>query len=248
MNKNIITKLDNKDLQLRYFLGGLQVMNNNARCNYWLCYVDCSCGMVPEDNRLEMVRSFIKNHNITNESFMILAYNYLVGTIMKYKDEYTPLFIELDEILKPYKFDKLPKQEIIDNDYMVNELEKIVDDSIVKKCIEKFNITKEDFISIAQTILNYYISALQLSNVDDKLINEIRNIIIFNGLYVTKEFIEEYRNEYKKQMEISKLVSKIGSSKKIYLEAIKELLIMDEKLATEIIEADSKELKKIKKI
>lgn len=49
---------------------------NNELCSYWLCDIDCSCKIVPVDERLENVKNFIKKHNITNAIFLRLSYNY----------------------------------------------------------------------------------------------------------------------------------------------------------------------------
>lgn len=249
MKKSEVEKLEDKNLQLRYFLGGLQTMNNNEYCHYWLCDINCSCNIVPEDDRLEAVKSFIKKHNITNERFLKLAYNYLTGSIMKYKGNYSKLFIELDEVLKPYQFNPSYNHKIPDNDFREKELEEIVFDSkdlFVKKYIEKYNLTEEDFITLAKTSINHNIYGLRLSN-QDTFMTEITDFTYHYGLNVTKEFIEAYRKENQIKKETAELIAAVTSSRKKYLESIRDLLPKDKGLANQIINEDLAELASYKK-
>ena len=78
-------------------------MTNNEYCHYWICGLNCSCNIVPNDERLDAVKNFIKKHNITNERFLKLSYNFLIGAIMKYHGNYSQLFLELEKILKDRK-------------------------------------------------------------------------------------------------------------------------------------------------
>lgn len=250
MKKSEVKKLKDNDLQLRYFLGGLQTMLNVDTCHYWLCDIDCSCNIVPEDDRLDNVKRFIKNHNITNERFLKLSYNYLIGAVMKYKGKYSRLFIELEEVLKPYQFNQIYKHTIPDNDFREKELEDIVfnsNDLYVKEYIKKYNLTEEDFIVLAKTSLNHNVYGLRLSNMEDTFMVEITDFTHHHGLNVTKEFIERYRKEYQNKKETAELIAAVTSSRKAYLESIKKLLIKDERLAIQIINEELSELNSYKK-
>lgn len=67
MKKSDILKLEDKDLQLRYFLGGLKLINDGKEqlCNYWTCDLNCSCMPILNDNNYNEVKKFIKRHYLT---------------------------------------------------------------------------------------------------------------------------------------------------------------------------------------
>ena len=247
MKKSEVTKLEDKNLQLRYFLGGLQTMNNNEYCHYWLCDINCSCNIVPEDERLEAVKDFIKNHNITNERFIKLSYNFINGAIMKYQGNYSQLFLELEEVLKPYQFTQTKRRQIPDNNFREEELEKLVNssnnrDSIIGNFVKKYNLTVEDFIVMSKTILNYNIYGLQLFNSEDTFITEIKDIINCYNLSVPKEYIQEYIKSNQNNSESTDLIIETKSTQARYLELMKELLIKEPSLATELISEELVEL------
>lgn len=247
MKKSEVEKLEDKNLQLRYFLGGLQTMNNNEYCHYWLCDINCSCNIVPEDERLEAVKSFIKKHNITNERFLKLSYNFLNGAVMKYQGNYSQLFLELEEVLKPYQFTQSKRKQIPDNNFREEELEKLVscvydDNSIIGNFIKKYNLTVEDFIIISKIILNYNLYGLRLSNPDDTFITEIKDIINRYNLSVSKEYIQEYIKAKQNNSEATELIIETKSAQARYLELMKELLIKEPSLATELISEELVEL------
>jgi len=247
MKKSEVEKLEDKNLQLRYFLGGLQTMNNNEYCHYWLCDINCSCNIVPEDDRLEAVKSFIKKHNITNERFLKLSYNFLNGAVMKYHGNYSQLFLELEEVLKPYKFTQSKRKQIPDNNFREEELEKLVsssydDNSIIGNFIKKYNLTVEDFIIISKIILNYNLYGLRLSNPDDTFITEIKDIINQYNLSVSKEYIQEYIKAKQNNSETTELIIETKSAQKRYLELMKELLKKEPSLATDLISEELSEL------
>ena len=62
MKKAKIKGLEDKDLQLRYFLGGLKVI---YQCTYWACNINCSCDPVLDDE------NFKKNHLFNNSACII---------------------------------------------------------------------------------------------------------------------------------------------------------------------------------
>lgn len=238
MKKSEIKKLEDKDLQLRYFLGGLHNINDgeNHLCNYWTCEINCSCSAVSDDEKLNVVKNFVKKHNITNERFLKLSYNYLNGAIMKYHGTYSQLFLELEEVIRPYEFIKTKTGEIPDNDFREKELEELVfnaynSNSIIGDFIKKYNLTINDFIILAKTSLNYNFYGLNISNPSDTFGREVVDIIDKYGLNVTREYAVEYRNK----LEMDKLVVETKSIQKKYLELMKKLLIKDPDLAIEIL-------------
>lgn len=249
MKKDEIQKLDDKDLQLRYFLGGLKNINDRKEhlCDYWTCDINCSTTPVPDDENLDAVKRFIKKHNITNERFLRLSYNYIIGATMKYNGMYSQLFLELEEVIKPYNFIRTNKGQIPDNTFREKELEKLVinaydSDSIVGDYIRKYNLTVEDFIILAKTSLNHNLYGLQVSNPDDTFTSEIVEITHKYGLNVTRDYIVKYREEYKNKEEAAELIIETKTAQKKYLELMKELLIKDYASATELIRDELKEL------
>ncbi len=247
MKKTEIQKLDDKTLQLRYFLGGLYNISDGAHrpCSYWACSINCSCFDVPDDDRLNAVKNFIQKHNLTNERFLKLAYNYLIGAIMKYHDNYSPLFLELAEVIEPYQFLHTKIKEIPDNNFKEQELETLVSNnskSAIQSFIKKYNITNEDFIVLAKTVLNYNIYGLQVSNPNDNFYQEIAAIMLDYELTVPREYIEEYRKSYKYKKETAELIIKTKATQKIYMKLMKELMIKDYDLATEMLAEELTEL------
>ncbi len=244
MQKSEIVKLDNKDLQLRYYLGGLLSMSSSdTYCNYWICSINCECSAVIDDEKLEAVKDFIKKHHFTNERFLKLAYNYLIGAIMRYQGEYSPLFQELAKVIEPYQFSQNKQGEIPDNDFGEEELEKIVyGSSTVSNFIRKYNLTIYDFITIAKTNLNYNFHRLRVSNPDDTFIAEIKDITDQYSLTVDKEYIEEYRKDYQNKKKTDKLAINARAIQKKYLGIMKELLIQNPDLATEMLADELNEL------
>jgi len=248
MKKTEIKKLEDKDLQLRYYLGGLKNIStgSNYECNYWTCSINCSCSAVPNDEKLEAVKAFIKNHNITNERFLKLAYNYLIGATMKYHGMYSQLFLELAAVIKPYQFTQTNLGEKPDNDFREKELEEIVygtnNNSIISNFIKKYNLTAEDFIILAKTSINYNLHNLQVSNPNDTFSSEVKDILSQYELYVPREYIEEYRKEYQNKKKATELVINARATQKQYLKLMKELLIKYPDLATEMLAEELNEL------
>jgi len=245
MKKSEINRLDDKDLQLRYYLGGLKMISDgeNHLCNYWTCDINCSCSEVPNDERLIEVKNFIKKHNITNERFLKLSYWYLVGAVMKYKGSCSPLFLELENVLKPYNFTHTDYGEIPDNDFREKELETIVNESAVKVYCTKYGLDPTDFISLAKTSLNYRFYLLQVAkNPNDTFSNELYDIIDSYGLYISREQIREYREAYKSKQEDAQLVIETKAAQKRHLELMKELLVKQPDLATQMISEELNEL------
>lgn len=247
MKKSEVRKLEDKDLQLRYLIGGLINTVNEDYCNYWKCDINCSCDIVPDDERLEAVKKFIKKHNITNERFIKLAYNFLVGAVMKYHDEYSQLFLELEEVLKPYQFNQSFRNEIPNNSLKEKELEKLVssaheNDSIVGVFIKKYNLTAEDFIVLTKMTLNYRMHAMYVTDTHDTFFEEIQGIINRYDLSMPREYVQEYIKMSEEKQEATELYVETKFAQEKYLELMKKLLIKDADYATELIVDELSEL------
>ena len=158
MIKSDVSKLKDKDLQLRYYLGGLKETMSNSGCHYWKCDIECSCALLSEDIDLTNIKEFIKKHNISNERFLLLAYNYLTGNFVYYHNKPSELITELAEILKPLSLNRYEKKE--DNNLYDKTLEKLMEDvknphasyvNDIRDFIKKYNLIDNDFITIAKT-------------------------------------------------------------------------------------------------
>ena len=245
MKKTEIKKLDDKDLQLRYYLGGLKLIcdGENQLCDYWTCNINCSCSDVPDDERIVEVKKFINKHNITNERFIKLSYWFLVGSVMKYKGAYSPLFVELDKVIEPFQFTHTKNGEIPDSSFREKTLENIANEPIVKEYCSKYQLDIEDFIVLAKMSLNYHFYKLQVAkNPNDTFSDELYNIIKSHNLYVPREYIKEYREKYKDNQETIQLWNDTKEAQKNYLKLLKELLAKDSTLATELISEELSEI------
>ncbi len=245
MKKSEINRLDDKDLQLRYYLGGLKLISDgeNQLCNYWTCDINCSCSDVPNDERIIEVKNFINKHNITNERFIKLSYCLLIGAIMKYKGAYSPLFIELEKVLEPFQFIHARYGKIPDSDFREKELENIVSDPDVKEYCSKYQLDTTDFIILAKTSINNNFHRLEVAkNPNDVFLSELHDIINNHGLYVPRKYIEEYRKEYQGHQETTQLLIDTRTAQKNYLELLKELQAKDSTSATEMISKELNEL------
>ena len=247
MRKNEIIKLEDKDLQLRYFLGGLKLSNDGHLCHYWTCDINCSCTPVLDDNNFKEVKDFVKKHHLTNERFLHLTHNYLKAAIMKYNGEYSPFFKELENLLKPYNFLHTNKGEIPDSDYGVKELENLLENKSINNNIyyilNKYKFTPEDFICFAKTSINYnYYSLEYISCNNDEFGLDIKSIIEKNGLKVPREYIKKYRENYNANKEDTKLVMKIKEEQIKYLELMKILLERNPNLVNELVSQELDEL------
>ncbi len=245
MKKTEINELEDKDLQLRYYLGGLKLINDGKEqlCNYWMCNINCSCSNVPDDEKFISVKNFINKHNITNERFTTLAYWYLIGAVMKYKEKYSPLFKELDKVIEPFHFTHTNYGEIPDSNFREKELEKIANTPSVKSYCSKYQLDETDFIVLAKMSINYNFYRLQVAkNPDDVFSTQLYDIINHYKLYVPREIIEQYRKNYQHQQETSQLLIDAKIAQKNYLELLKELQTKDSTLADEMISNELNEL------
>ncbi len=241
MKKSKINSLDDKDLQLRYYLGGLQLINDGKEqlCHYWTCDIDCSCTAVCDDEKLTEVKKFISKHNLTNERFIKLSYCLLTNSVMKYKGKYSPFFIELERVIEPFGFIHTTNEEIQDNDFREKELENIVKEPAVKKYCSKYQLDEIDFIVLAKMSINYRFYILQVAkNPNDVFAKELCDIIGSHDLYVSREYIKDYNNSQK----TTSLLIETKIAQKKYLELMKKLQKLEPNLANEMISEELNEL------
>ena len=197
-----IIKLKDKDLQLRYILGGLYP-HGGMNCNrYWGCDIKCSTLPVLDDINLEMVKMFIKKHNISNGTFLRLARTYLSGAFNPYDGDYGNLIYELDNVLMRYNFVHTDSDKIPDNDLKEKELLKLiakqsnVEGTKLNKFLRKYSLTNVDFMILAKTSINYQFKIARGFETTD-LSNDLYSILDDNGMYQSYAFVLEYRDNYK---------------------------------------------------
>lgn len=156
-----ILDLQDNNLQLRYFLGGFNSVEKKVCDKFWWCDIECSCSPVPDDERLDKVKEFIKKHNISNETFMrLLISRNFNGYFKSYNGNFGEFINELDEIIKEYNIHKflrhngnddykngLSEQRLIE---YVNR-ESLIDDSLLNKFLSYYQLTLTDFIVLAKT-------------------------------------------------------------------------------------------------
>ena len=246
MKKAKIRDLEDKDLQLRYYLGGLKIISNgDYQCTYWTCNINCSCDPVLDDENFKKILEFRDKHNFENERVAKLIYNYLIGAVMKYNESYTPLFEELGKIIKPYNFINKDSGKVEDIGYKEKD---IVDKVYVNNggkvwdFMYKYNITQEDFIALAKMYANDSIHGLCLSNPDDKFMIELEEIINGFNIGISKSELEAYRSAYAESKYNTELVMNTRNAQKKYLIFIKELLEKEPNLAREILSDELRQL------
>ena len=242
MKKAKIKGLEDKDLQLRYFLGGLKVI---YQCTYWACNINCSCDPVLDDENFKKILEFRDKHNFENERVAKLIYNYLIGAVMKYKESYTPLFEELGKIIKPYNFISKDSGKVEDIGYKEKDIiDKVYENNGGKvwDFMYKYNITKEDFIVLAKMYANDNIHGLCLSNPDDKFMIDLEKIVDDFNIGISKSELEAYRSAYAESKYNTELVMNTRNAQKKYLLFIKELLEKEPNLAVEILSDELRQL------
>lgn len=166
---------------------------------------------------------------------------------MKYKGEFSPLFKELETIIKPYYFLHTNKGKVQDSDYGEKELEIILNDKFINNSVysilNKYKLTPEDFICIIKTSINYNFYSLQyISCKGDEFGLDFSNIIKNNKLNVPRDFIKKYREEYNTSKENTQLVLDIKENQKEYLKLMKKLLSKNPSLVNELVLKELEEL------
>lgn len=198
--QNEIRALEDKDLQLRYMLGGLNT-DTKTVCGYnsfWSCDIRCSCTPVPNDDNFTYVKEFMQKHNIGNETFMRLTLSYLKGYLLYYKDEFSELFTELDTVLNRYKFKYASSGHINNNTLGEKELEKLIEqqgpisNSKLNQFLQKYNLSQHDFMTLAKTSLNYHFKVMRGFDVYDLPV-DLHALLDENRMYNSWEYVKIYR-------------------------------------------------------
>lgn len=196
-----IIKLEDKDLQLRYILGGMVTSDKTCNCGtYWSCDIRCSTTPVEEDEKFKKVKDFINRHNISNETFLRLALTYLRGNFHSFKGDFGTLIPELDRALLDYEFNHY-NGKTIENDLKEKELLELVDKvngsnkTSVSAFLVKYSLTPIDFIILAKTSLNYQYSVGRGFEIKD-LPSDLKLILKENNLNQSLQFVKQYQQEY----------------------------------------------------
>lgn len=200
-----IKKLKDKSLQLRYLLGALYPDGGMMECDKFLeCDRHCSTRPVKIDNRLDNVKKFMLEHNMSNETFIKLAKSYLSGTINSYKGEWGNLIPELDRVIMDYGFLHTNYDSFSENDLREKELmdlimnEAHVEGSYLNTFLKKYSLTTIDFMILAKTSINYKFKNIRYFDNDD-LFCDLEDILIVNNLYLSYEYVNFYRVNLKRK-------------------------------------------------
>lgn len=224
LHQDEIIELKDKDLQLRYLLGGLN-RENKEICGYntfWGCDIRCSCAPVPDDERFQRVKRFVEKHKISNDTFMRLMISYIKGYILKFDNEYGDLIEELDRALADYKYIHSKKNTVPENNFKEKELLDFIEkdsknqNSELNKFLTKYNLTQKDFLVLAKTTINYNFRVARGFEVKDLPV-DLKNIIVNNDLYQSYEFVKQYHEDLKLKQEqesIRKSVRKLSLFRK----------------------------------
>lgn len=206
LHQDEIIKLEDKDLQLRYLLGGLNREEKEvcAYNTFWGCDIRCSCGPVPDDERFQRVKRFVEKHNISNDTFMRLMISYIKGYILKFNDEYGDFILELDRALSDYKYIHSKKYPVPENDFKEKELLEFIErdskqqNSELNKFLTKYNLTLKDFLVLAKTSINYNFRVARGFDVKDLPV-DLKKLIVDNDLYQSYEFMKQYHEELRQK-------------------------------------------------
>lgn len=202
LHKNDIKELKDKQLQLRYLLGGLNRADKYGCSSntFWTCDINCSCTPVHDDKRLDKIRDFIEKHNISIDSFFRLLYCEIKGRFCYFNNHgYGPLIEELKDIVSEYRF--ITKDSILkDNNYKeyillkytINNLDN--QESQLNLYLKKYNITLTDFLILAKTsLLGNYSQHYFWERKD--IFEELNKILKENNLQGSLEEIREDRKK-----------------------------------------------------
>lgn len=198
-----IVKLKDKNLQLRYLLGGLYPHGGMIECNKFLdCDSKCSTRPVLEDEKFNNVRNFMSKHNMSNETFIKLTRSYLMGTINSYKCEWGDLIPELDSVILDYNFVYSKEDSFPENDLKEKELvclimkEAHIEGTYLNSFLKKYSLTSIDFMILAKTSVNYKFKDIRGFQSNDMFF-DLEDILIVNDMYLSCEYVKFYRKKLK---------------------------------------------------
>lgn len=157
LSQTEVAKLEDKDLQLQYILGGLYPRGNYDCTILWACDINCYTLPVEKDEKFEKIKKFIEKHHIDNPSFIWLVRTYLQGGLEPYKDDRGLLVPELEEAIKDYHFSSYCDKEALRRNVDINDLftitisEGISPTSIIYQFLKKYSLCMIDFIILAKS-------------------------------------------------------------------------------------------------
>lgn len=199
LHQDEIRKLEDKDLQLRYILGGLYPHGSQNCLTYWNC-IRCATLGVEDDERLQQVKEFIEKHNISNATFLILARTYQRGSFVDYKGSLGELISELATIFEVYQFpcvvDETPKISSLKEKELLELVAQGLDNeaSRLGQFLRKYDLSVADFMVLAKTSINA--SFRKISSFTDEnfdLRKELVDLLNEANMYVSMEELEAYR-------------------------------------------------------
>lgn len=199
LHQDEIYKLEDKDIQLQYILGGILMENENEYCHgFFTCDIRCSTMPVLQDERFDKVKKFLEKHNISNSTFLRLVEVYRHGRIIPFHGDFGSFFPELDRVIKDYH-PRLYLENMEENDLKEKELLQLVNtqNPAVLEFITKYNLTPVDFMILAKTSINYKFLELHLQDRED-LSKDLKNIVKANDLFQSYEFVKEYQKSQNK--------------------------------------------------
>lgn len=195
-----IRNLEDKDLQLRYMLGGLNRNDGYKACGYntfFACDIKCSCMPVADDECLYNIKKFIEKHNISNETFMRLVRTHLKGWFYSFENDSGSLLPELEEAISNYNFERNNDEFFRQSRFKERELLKLVkkqiydSESEINFILQKYSISVIDFMILAKTSLNYGYAGGGFEQKD--LSKDIVDLLQKHNLYESKEEVKKYQ-------------------------------------------------------
>ena len=190
-------------------MGGLYPHGGMNCSIYWGCDIKCSTRSVEEDDRFFKVKNFIIKHNISNATFLRLARTYLSNSFMNYDLECSNLILELDAAIREYNFVHT-NNKIEDNDLKEKELLKLVlreadlEGSKLNLFLNRYSLTKVDFMILAKTSLNYQFKIARGFDKSDLFV-DLYDILDKNNIYQSYECVKNYRENVYSNKQVKKL-------------------------------------------
>ncbi len=208
LNQDQIEIIKDKDLQLRYILGGIQPNDDTIFPRYWGCYLQGSgfvaiTAPVEEDKRLLMVKQFLEKHNIDNESFLQLTMTYLCNGFRTYKGDFGNFIPELCYAISGYCFPTSDELYYEDFDLLEKELLTFLNDNMndddstrLNEFLMKYSLTPVDFLILAKNTINR--NWLKVAFPNGKFIEELREILNENNLCMTSDAVKKHKKHIKR--------------------------------------------------
>lgn len=198
-----IIALEDKNLQLRYLLGGLYPLGGN--CNqFWTCDIKCRTLPVEDDEKFKVVQNFIQKHNISNSTFLSLTMSYLSGAFHSFMCDYGSLIPELDRVIMDYHFKHTNRRSFKENDLKEKELLELLGrdgnapGTSLNAFLTQYSLTGVDFMILAKTRIHYKYAFGRGFEVSD-LSKDLDSILRDNHLLQSYEWVQAYRESFEKR-------------------------------------------------